>query len=164
MKPFPTRLGLIFTSVLALSASPAWGGDLNFGHLVSSIEQRYQIRHQHIPLIGFASFCARIVTHGGVRGLKLAEFENTGARVPADDFDSFIHDQIGETWSLIVRSHDRAAHEDTLIYARENGNRFVLLIADVENGELSLVKVGLDADRLPKWINEHDHDRRHETL
>ena len=158
----PLRLVLLLTLAVLISASPARGGDLNFGHLVSSIEHRYQIRHQHIPLIGFASFCARIVTHGGVRGLKLAEFEGTGARVPADDFDSFVHDQIGNTWSLIVRSKNKAANEDTLIYARENGNRFVLLIADVENGELSLVKVGLDAERLPKWIN--DHDRHHETL
>ena len=158
----PLRLVLLLTLAVLISASPARGGDLNFGHLVSSIEHRYQIRHQHIPLIGFASFCARIVTHGGVRGLKLAEFEGTGARVPSDDFDSFVHDQIGNTWSLIVRSKNKAANEDTLIYARENGNRFVLLIADVENGELSLVKVGLDAERLPKWIN--DHDRHHETL
>lgn len=151
-----TKLGAVIAAVL-ITASPSWGADFDFNQLVSNIENRYQVRHQHIPLIGFASFCTHLYTHGGVRGLHLADFEDIGSRIPSEDFDSFIRGQLGETWSVIVRSHAKAKNEDTIIYARTDGNRYVLLIADLENGELSLVKVGVDAERLPKWLNDHEH-------
>lgn len=161
MKTFAVRIGQVrFEALIAavvLLACPAWGADLNFNHLVSNIESRYQIRHQHIPFIGFASFCTHIYTHGGVRGIHLADFEDIGNRIPSSDFDSFVHSQLGDTWTVIVRTHEKATNEDTTIYARTDGNRYVLLIADLENGELSLVKVGLDAERLPKWLNDHEH-------
>ena len=165
MKRISAQSGRHFARALVSAAiiagSPAWASDFNFNRLVSNIENRYQIRHQHIPLIGLVSFCAHIATHGGVRGLHLADFENTESRIPTDDFDSFVQGQIGETWNVIVRTHEKATNEDTVIYARTDGSRFVLLIADLENGELSLVKVGVDANRLPKWLNEHEH---HGTL
>jgi hypothetical protein len=168
MNPFPTqfppmRYGRILIAAALLTACPLWGTDFNFNHLVSSIENRYQVRHEHIPLIGFASFCAHIATRGGIRGLHLADFEDTGSRIPTDDFDSFVHSQLGEAWNVIVRSHEKATTEDTIIYARADGNRFLLLIADLENGELSIVKVGVDANRLPKWLSGHQH-QHHATL
>jgi hypothetical protein len=152
-----TRFARLLVAAIACTAAPIWGADFNFNHLVSNIENRYQIRHQHIPFMGFASFCAHIATGGGVRGLHIADFEEIGSRIPSDDFDSFVHSQLGDTWSVIVRSHERATNEDTIIYARTDGNRFVLLIADLENGELSLVKVGVDAEHLPRWLNDHEH-------
>jgi len=161
MRRLPIRLGRIAVVVAALASSPVWAADFNFNHLVSNIEQRYQVRHDRIPFLGFVSFCARIVTHDGVHGLHLAQFEDVGNRVPSDDFDTFVRGQLGETWNVIVRTHEKATNEDTIIYARADGGRFVLLIAQLEGKELSLVKIGVDPDRLPRWLNEHEH---HETL
>jgi hypothetical protein len=157
---FGTTLLIAFALLLAL-ATPAFAADLDFNRLVSGVERRYQVRHEHILLIGFASFCTRIYTHGGVKGLRIADFENSGTRISADDFDAYLHEQLGESWNVIVRSHERATNEDTIIYARANGKNFLLLIADVENGELSLVNVGINGDKLPKWVNDHEaHERR----
>lgn len=157
MKLFQVIFRGFLAATTIITTLPVSGADLNFKHLVSKLENRYQVRHEHIPLIGFASFCARIYTHGGVRGFRVADFENTTARIPAADFDSFVHDQLGENWNVIVRTHEKSTNEDTVIYARANGNRFVLLIASLENNELSLVELGIDAKRLPKWLNEHSH-------
>jgi hypothetical protein len=162
MKRYCVRFGTTQLAALAVAlATPAFAADLDFNRLVSGVERRYQVRHEHIPLMGFASFCARIYTHGDVKGLRVADFEDPGARISADDFDAYVHEQLGESWNVIIRSHERATNEDTIIYARAKGKNFLLLIADVENGELSLVKVGINGDKLPKWVNDHErHDRR----
>jgi hypothetical protein len=157
MKLFPTLVRQILVAATIFTTLPVSGADLNFKRLVSRVENRYQVRHEHIPLIAFASFCTRIITHGGVRGLRVADFENINKAIPADDFDSFVTAQLGDTWNVIVRTHEKSNNENTVIYARSDGSRFILLIASLENNELSLVKLGIDADSLPKWLNEHDH-------
>lgn len=141
-----TILAIVFLATsLTVRASAS---DLNFNHLVSSIEGRYQIRHTRIPLMGLVSFCARVYTRDGVRGVHVADFEDIGIHISADEFDAYLHSQLGESWNVIVRSHKKTSNEDTIIYAHMKGGQYILLIADVEGNELSLVKVGMNANKL----------------
>jgi len=162
MKPIDSRWTAILV-ILALAATlvpPASADDFNFNHLVSSIEQRYDIRHEHIPFLGLASFCAHVYTRGGVRGLRIADFPDAGTSIGANDLDSYLHSELGESWSIIVRSHTKSTREDTIIYARSHGDQYILLIADLNGNELSLVKLGMDAEKLRKWISKRENRER----
>jgi hypothetical protein len=35
-----------------------------------------------------------------------------------------------------------------------------LLVAQYDNGELELVRMGINGAMLSRWINEHEHSRR----
>ncbi len=162
MKRIGVRFGVISAAAAVLAASiatPALAADAEFKNLVSGIEQRYQVRHEHIPLIGLISFCSWVYTRGGVRGFRFADFEDTGSRISADDIDALVQVKLGASWTVILRSHEKETHEDTIIYVRPNGDKFLVLIADVENGELSLVKLSLNGNKLSKWVNDQE---RHE--
>jgi hypothetical protein len=163
MKHYAMQFGalLLAAAVLAATMAPAaLAADSEFNALVASIEGRYQVRHEHIPLVGLFSFCASIYTRGGVKGFRVADFEDTGSRISADDFDSFVQGQLGASWSVILRSHEKKTKNDTIIYARSTGDKFLMLIAEVENGELSLVRLRVSANRLSKWVNDEERHER----
>jgi hypothetical protein len=158
MKHFGMRFGMLLAAaVLATTMAPsALAADSEFDALISSIEVRYQVQHEHTPLVGFFSFCAWIYTRGGVRGFRFADFEDAGARIFADAVDSFVHGQLGASWNVILRSHEKEAKDDTIIYARPMGDKFFVLIAEIDDGQLSLVKLRVNANRLSKWLNNQE--------
>ncbi len=158
MKRCAMRIGMLLAAAAmgAALATPALAADSEFDALVTGIEQRYQIRHEHIPLIGLISSCAWVYTRGGVKGFQFADFEDAGARISADDVDSFVHGKLGASWSAILRSHEKETKDDTIIYARPTGDKFNVLIVEVDNGELSLVKLRINANRLSKWVSDQE--------
>jgi hypothetical protein len=161
MKPFSVRARILLAAAALLAsrgATPVFAADSEFGALVSSVEQRYQVRHERIPLMGLAGSCAWGLTGGAMAGLRIAHFERADARISADDVDSFLHEKLGASWSLILRSYEKETRNYTMIYARPERDKFLILVVDIENGELSLVKLRINASRLSKWMN--DHERR----
>jgi hypothetical protein len=159
MKTFSVHLvtHLAAAALLAVAlAPPALAADSEFNGLVSSIERRYQVRREHIPLIGLVSFCAWVYTKGGVKGFRVADFENVDARVSADDLDSLVQEKLGASWNVILRSHRKDNRDDTIIYARSAGDKFQVLIAEIENNELSLVRVRINANSLSRWVNDQE--------
>jgi hypothetical protein len=106
--------------------------------------------------MGFVSLCASVYTREGVGGFRFADFEDAGAGISADDVDSFVHGKLGTSWNVILRSHEKETKGDTIIYARPTGDKFLLLIVDIDNGELSLVKLHINANRLSKWVNDQE--------
>jgi|HubBroStandDraft_6_1064221.scaffolds.fasta_scaffold00160_7 hypothetical protein len=159
MKNLGMQFGVILATAAVLASTmvpPALAADLEFDALVSSIERRYQVRHEHIPLLGFASFCAWIYTRGGVKGLRVADFEDTDARISTEDIDSFVQGKLGASWNVILRSHEKENKNDTIIYVRSSGDKFVMLIAEVEKGQLSLVKLRVNANSLSRWVNDQE--------
>jgi hypothetical protein len=69
----------IFAAVIAIAvpftaARAASGHD--FDSVVSAVEQRYSAHAERVPMMGFVSLCAHVVTAGGVKGMKIAEFDN----------------------------------------------------------------------------------------
>jgi len=163
MKRIGVRVPVLVTATAVFAVcivTPALAADPEFNAIVSGIEQRYQVRHEHIPFMGLISFCGWVYTRGGVGGLRVADFEDAGTRVSADDIDAFVQVKLGASWTAILRSHGKETHEDTIVYVRPKGDKFLVLIADIDNGELSLVKLGLNGNKLSKWINDQERRER----
>lgn len=149
--------GALLTAAIAHPAT-----DHDFNGVVSGLEQHYGISGHRIPMMGFAGFCARLATHGGVKGLRVAEFkELSGGPVEADDISRVIGDQLGSEWRPVVNSHEQHGIEQTVIYARPAGHAMQFLVANYEHGELNVVRVELDGEELAKWMKEPGDPTRH---
>lgn len=139
--------------VILCASTLAFAGDHEFRGVVSAIESHYGVRHTHIPLLGFAMFFAR---PEGISGFKLAVFEDfhPSAANAADDVRDVVDRELGPDWHLFVRTHSRADHENTLIYANLSSGKFQMLIVNLEPGEATVIEMKLSERAMRKWIQE----------
>jgi hypothetical protein len=152
MKPIvDARAAVAALALGAVSlAAPAIAADREFSRVVAGVEQRYGVRRHGIPLLGFAGFCVRVASAGTVKGLKAAVFN--GLDSGDEELDGALRDELGTPWRLFVWSHARESGETTFVYARTGDHEFVLLIASLNGGSFSLVKVGMSGKEMYRWI------------
>jgi len=135
-------LSILTFGFFMCAATPAHAGGNEFKAIVVSVEQRYTIHPEHIPLMGFISFCAWTFSKGTVKRMHIADFENI-RQLNGEELDTFLRAQLGTEWHPFVKTHERDAREDTFIYVRPDGGTFRMMIAHSEPGELSLVEMSL---------------------
>jgi hypothetical protein len=137
----------------------AGGG--GFDGVVTSIEVRYHAHATRIPFLGLVSLVSRKATQGGVSGIHVAEFEHfteqANGPVDGEELNSMVEQKLGQGWERIVRSTSRNGGEQTLIFARPEGNRMGLFVLDLEGQEMDVVQVSVDPDHLNQTINKYDH-------
>jgi hypothetical protein len=66
----------------------------------------------------------------------------------------------------MIRETNRNDNEQTLIFARPDGNRMELFVLDLDGHELDVVQVSVDPDHLNESIGKykhHKHDSGDET-
>ncbi len=138
----------------------AAGGEGGFDGVVSSIEGRYHARATRIPLMGLASLVAGTATHGGVSGVRLAEFEHFSAPVDSDELNRMVEQKLGQGWERMIRETSRHGNEQTLIYAHPEGKRMALFILDLDGNEMDVVEVSVDPQRLNDTVGKYQHRDR----
>jgi len=139
---------------LAVRAAGAEGG---FDGVVTSIEQQYHVRVTHIPFMGLASLIAGNATRGGVGQVHIAEFEHFTRPADGVELNRMIQEKLGEGWSRIIRSTSRYGNEQSLIFARVEGNRMGLFILDLDSNEMDVVQISVDPDHLNQTIGKYEH-------
>lgn len=148
-------------ALLALTPSIGCASGHDFNNVVSAVEQRYNTHAQRVPMMGFVSFCAWAGSLGGVKGMRIAEFDNL-ALGKADDLSRMVQDSLDAQWHPFVI--DREAGEQSVIFVQPHGNSMRMLIADYENGELDLVRMEINGERLQQWMHDpaqSARDRNH---
>ena len=154
--PFAAIIVLVPTAVV-LAAT----GEGSFDGVVNSIESQYHAHATRIPLMSLVSLVAGGATHGGVRGLHVAEFEHFSADVDGEQLRQMVEKKLGSGWELMVRETSRKGGEQTLIYCHPEGRRMGLFIVDKNHNELDVVQVSVDADHLNESIGKYDHQGSH---
>jgi len=143
----------------AARAGAAEGGEGGFDGVVNSLESRYQTHATRIPLLWLASMVAGGATHGGVGGVRVAEFEHFSEPVDGDELYQMVETKAGQGWERMIRETSRHGKEQTLIFAHPEGKRMGLLVVDLEGHELDVVQVSVDPDRLNETVRRYDHRR-----
>lgn len=155
--------GWVLPAIVALvpvSGCAASGHD--FDAVVSAVETRYPAHVQKVPLMGLISFCARVVTRDGVKGMQVAEFENFRHAPDAAELDRLVSETLGSGWQRFVTEHDRNG-DVSLIFSQPDGDAMRLMIADYDHGELDLVRVEVNGKRMQHWLqNPQGSARNHD--
>jgi len=139
----------------------ARAGDKEFGLLVRYVESHYHAHRSHRFLLGFASFAVNVVRPEGVRGIKLALWENQNlTRLDgADaDFPDVVHAGLDDGWQPMVRVWSRRTGERTVVFAKPEGSDMKLLVATVESSEAVVVQMKINPDKLSKCIDRWSHE------
>jgi len=148
----------VFAVVLPMTVTAA--GHHDFDAVVSAVEHRYDARPERIPVMGLVSFCARVATRGGVKGLKIAEFDHFVGPADTGELDKLVDESLGGDWQRFVTNRERNG-ELNLIYAQPDGHAMRMLIVDYEHGELDVVRLEVNADRLQHWMHDPEGSAKH---
>jgi hypothetical protein len=149
-----TKLGFVLSTALVLgsAAAYAFAGDRDFDGLVSGIAQSYDLRATKIPMMSMVSLCARVATHGGVKGLRVVEFDNIKISPGLPDLTSLVHRSLGPEWEPFVQERDRQGESQSVIFVRPAGEAMRMVIADYDHGELDVIRMELSGDALARWL------------
>lgn len=163
MKTFALVVAPIAT-VAAVAALLPWSARAagpDFDSIVSAVEHQYATRAQRVPMMGFVSLCAHVASHGGVKGMKIAEFDHLSG-ADTGQLESLVRQTLGGNWQPFVTERERNGNV-SIIYVQPTGSDMRMLIADYENGELNLVRMELNGERLATWLKDpHGSAHRHD--
>jgi hypothetical protein len=124
----------------------------DFDNVVSTIEQHYAVHAQRVPMMGFVSFCAWGASRGGVKGMRIAEFDNLTLG-KSDDLSRLMREKLGDRWQPFVTEREAGGQQD-VIYVQPDGDFMRMFIADYDGNELNLVRLDLNGKRLQKWMRD----------
>jgi hypothetical protein len=160
------RLSSLVLGVALVSSTGCAAADHDFNAVVSSVEQHYSAHPQRIPLMGFVSLCARVATHGGVKGMRVAEFDNLRHDAQGRDLDTqelldLVRSELGEEWQPMVTERSRHGSELSVVFVRPAGHSMRMLVADYENGELDVVRMELNGSQLAEFMHEPGNHHHH---
>ena len=145
--------------ILLVCSSPVLADpkDDGFKALIRHLETQYKARRTHIPFLGLANLAVKIARPAGVKGFRLAVFEDqdfTTLRggIP---FDQIVHDVYGSDWQPLVRVFSRRdGGEQTYIYGRANGSDLKLAIVVLESHEAVLVEATVNMEAAAKYLSK----------
>jgi hypothetical protein len=147
-----TKPGFALSAALLLgsAATYTFAADRGFDGLVSGIEQSYDAHATRVPIMSLASLCARVATHGGVKGLRVVEFHNLKTTPGLPELASLVHSTLGSEWEPFIQ--ERGRQGESVIFVRPAGEAMHMVIADYEHGELDLIRMELSGEALARWM------------
>jgi hypothetical protein len=141
------RAALALLLVLATAAPALSDGDHD--RVVQALESGYGVRHHGVPLL----WLARLFVHDErLEGLKLAIFDGVPAgQGGATRFEEVVQGSLGHGWQPFVSV--LSVDEQTVVYARPEGNRLVLLVAARQGDRVLVLQLRPSADALRDWVD-----------
>ena len=139
---------------VAVLANGVQGG---FDQLVRSIETRYHVHADRIPMLGLVNFVARASTGDGVRGMHVAEIDDFNADVDGEELNRLVAEKLGAGWERIIRETSRNGGSQTLVFMRPEGSRMGMFVVDLDGHEMELVQMSVDPEHLNEQLEKSGH-------
>lgn len=158
MKSLPVA-ALCLLGALSLRAA-----DREFNDVVRVISDEFHTRPTSIPFFGLVNVVTAVVHPAGARHIDLAVFEHLSTRDrEGRNLREALLNAVGRSWKPFVQVQSRRnGHEETvLVYMRQQGRDWKLLVTAVERDEATVVQLLLNADALARWMESPEHCARH---
>ena len=155
------------TAILAaclLMAASARAADREFSEVVRVISDEFHTRPTSSPLFGLVNVFTAAVRPAGTRHIDLAVFEHLSDHDrQGRNITEALLNAVGRSWKpfVQVRSHRNGHEETVLVYMRQEGKEWKLLVTAVERDEATVVQLLLNADALARWMASPEHYARH---
>jgi len=150
--------------ILLLTAISAQAADREFNEVVRVISDEFHTRPMSIPFFGLVNAFTAAVRPAGTRHIDLAVFEHLSDHDrQGRNLSEAILNAVGRSWKPFVQVRSRRnGHEETvLVYMRQQGNEWKLLVTAVERDEATVVQLLLNTDALARWMASPDRCARH---
>ena len=147
-----------------LTAASAGAADREFSEVVRVISDEFHTRPTSIPLFGLVNVFTAAVRPAGTRHIDLAVFEHLSDHDrQGRNLTEALLNAVGRSWKpfVQVRSRRNGREETVLVYMRQQGNEWKLLVTAVERDEATVVQLVLNADALARWMASPEHCARH---
>ena len=112
---------VLLGSALLLSTGCS-AADHDFNSVVSAVEHKYSVHAQRIPMMSLVSICASLKTHGGVRGLRMAQFDNVRG-MDGKDLYPLLRSRLGDEWQPFVtevQGGNRSGDQSVILVDRKS--------------------------------------------
>jgi VWFA-related protein len=152
------RKTFLFAIMIALLVSPSFfalAKGKGFKDVVKHIETNYGAKKVRIPFLGLANFAIKLIRPAGVKGFKLAVFEdqNFSAREGAASFDAVMRESYNKDWRPMVQvSSKRNGASHTFIYVRSSGKDVQFALAVLEDREAVVLEVKFNPDAAARFL------------
>src|SRR5262245_9303529 len=152
------RRATLFAIMIALLITPSFlalAKGKGFKDVVKHIETKYGAKKVRIPMLGLANFAVKLIRPAGVKGFKLAVFEdqNFSARPGAASFDAVMREAYNKDWQPMVQINSKrngASH--TLIYVKSSGKDVQFALAVLEDREAVVLEVKFNPDATARFL------------
>src|SRR5262245_41295725 len=154
-----TRKTVLLTFMIALLhtlAFNAQGKGKGFKDIVNHLETKYRAKKVRIPLLGLANFAVKLVRPAGVKGFKLAVFENQDFALRDGDepFEAVMRKAYADEWQpLVLVTSKRGGHSRVLIYSRNDGKDVQFALLALEAREAVVLEVKFHPDAAVRFLD-----------
>ena len=153
-----SRNAFLFAVMIALLLAPAFNTQAKgkgFKDLVKHIEKQYGAKQTKIPMLGLANFAVKVIRPAGVKGFKLAVFEDQNFLSQSETipFDTVMRAAYKKDWSPLVRvSSKRGGGNRVFIYAKNAGKDVHFAIVTLEEREAVVLEVRFNPDAAARFL------------
>ena len=157
------RRHFIVIALLLFSIPVQASGD-DFNSVVKMIERFYSVKHQGIPFLAkagmkVASTAARIKGGEAKRiaeagSIKLAVFEDQAFNGDFIKFRALLNEALNETWMPLIQTLSAKTTEQNYIYLRNAGDKYNVLVINIEEHDATVVQVTVSAKNLALLLKD----------
>lgn len=126
MRSMRKLVAALVAAAMLMSAAPrAEARGKGFKDIVRHIEKTYGVKKTRIPMLGLANFAIKLIRPAGVKGFKLAVFEDFDfmARTESQPFTEVMRTAYNRDWQPLVQINSRRDGARTFIYSRQSGKK-----------------------------------------
>jgi Ca-activated chloride channel homolog len=153
---------LAVTLLLALpGAALANGNSLRgkgFKGVVKHLETNYRAKKMRIPLLGLANFAVKVIRPAGVKGFKLAVFneQDFSPRAGEPSFVSVMREAYTaeKGWKPLVQVQSkRESQTRAFIFIKENKKDIEVAVTTLSDHEAAVIQVKFSPDKLVQFLD-----------
>jgi VWFA-related protein len=149
----------IVTTTLLLVSMPVFGKGKGFKDVVKHIEKNYQAKKRRVPMLGVANFFVKIIRPAGVKGFKLAVFQDQDFSPTADavPFQTAMREAYDakKGWKPLVTMHSKrdGGNNRVFIMFKENKKDVEVAVTTLEAREAAVIEVKFSPDKMAQFLD-----------
>ncbi len=148
---------VLLAVALLVPSAVALAKDKEFKAITKHIEKKYQARRTKIPFLGLANFAIKLIRPAGVKGFKLAVYENYdfSPRPNEASFAAVMREAYAKGWAPLVQTYSkRDGGQRTFVYAREEGKDIKLAVVTFQEREAVVAEVKFNPDAAARFLQK----------
>jgi hypothetical protein len=141
--------------LVMLAPAATYAADREFRDVVEAISDAFHTKPLRIPLMGLVNTVTYFARPAGTKHVDIAVFEDLDTRGRREsDVAHSIRGAVGGSWKpfLQVKTMNDGVEEHVLVYMRQQGKEWKLLITTVERRHATVIQLALNTAALERWL------------